>query len=1026
MMFDTLVSSLSDAEDDFAQDDLEIFTESKSVCHDILRKTSYFDHMSKGDSGDEKRDPILHYLHKYYTTDIREYKTDALTDVGDLSWDEADLPSSVIRVWSFNDFMEQYNQIYAWLNSIQVQYHTSKKMGCFTPPVDSLLKDLEMAVEKREHFLRECGRMVGAFPELEEEVTWRVEHVIAKWDMLSKLRTKTKEKTEIDLSDTYSDIELEVRCLRRWLKEMEQRIDPLHISDLSFWSATDREKKMAEYQVLQTDIESHGRIVKLVLGLCEDLSNDPGLYDIQHAMKVAKSLEKRWHQIWLRSLEWQCLLENWIQDPVQGSIDQCDSFVDTDEEPRSKFPRLNSECGTVNKSPSSTLLRKKKRKRWHNSENTDQLKKHGSNPHDGSEKENYKSDQEVPELSFNSSDIVVCSLEKFDNTSFIDASSVTKTYTNGSIKPLTSTPVSRKLTICASDFNGPIWIHNLNEQSGLKQNGILSNNELKFKNIAEIKTMGNYSKKISTGSIFSQDYLEICKEELSVELTLSIDDCNKSESLKLLQEALMEINEEQTHIYGGLQFKNILSFGDDYRQFIESLSDSSVSSKLSTKRTKKFSRKGRKNQDHNKFLNETNSDVELEEACVLVSDSQKDIHDVELNAMDNFSQGFIQERNNDQYEDLLQKCSTNINILFNLLEKLGEGNSFVSQKKSREIRLLINRWKNLLHKVSDIVNHSKLYEDLTKKAKHIKHNLVNIEGSTTHLLKLKFDENQDLETRSNVIKDDIDNLLSIRPQLDELKTGMQSFLYGLEASSAVDDTHINVVDAFKEEVMNMFSMWEISFQNSKAILEKTEKAVRKIQEFEEELLELRNVLQKDFNKLKHQQSRKRCQTGSTGKVQTTSEDSGISDGSSWYSSEYDFPDKHERLLKLQQMARSLTETLGTTAPTIQIISKTLDSTASELEDLEKTYSKFKAYKKKRLKAKQTINKNERDKSGPKMTNFDYFQRRKTFAKITLTIQALFVAALFLSWLCQPKCCDNLSAISPFSPQLIFVNGPPPI
>ena len=33
----------------------------------------------------------------------------------------------------------------------------------------------------------------------------------------------------------------------------------------------------------------------------------------QHAVKVARSLERRWHHIWLRSLEWQCLLEQWIQ-----------------------------------------------------------------------------------------------------------------------------------------------------------------------------------------------------------------------------------------------------------------------------------------------------------------------------------------------------------------------------------------------------------------------------------------------------------------------------------------------------------------------------------------------------------------------------------------------------------------------------------------------------------------------------------------------------------------------------------------
>merc|ERR1719244_955876 len=110
---------------------------------------------------------------------------------------------------------------------------------------------------------------------------------------------------------------------------MEQRIDPLQFNRIANWSAREREHKMAEYQVLQTDIESHGRIVKLVLGLCEDLSHNPGQYDVQHAVKVAKNLERRWHQIWLRSLEWQCLLEQWLTSP--GFQDDS-NVVDTDEE----------------------------------------------------------------------------------------------------------------------------------------------------------------------------------------------------------------------------------------------------------------------------------------------------------------------------------------------------------------------------------------------------------------------------------------------------------------------------------------------------------------------------------------------------------------------------------------------------------------------------------------------------------------------------------------------------------------------
>ena len=40
--------------------------------------------------------------------------------------------------------------------------------------------------------------------------------------------------------------------------------------------------------MLQTDIESHGRIVKLVLGLCEELSQDPGLYDLQVGTRAGR------------------------------------------------------------------------------------------------------------------------------------------------------------------------------------------------------------------------------------------------------------------------------------------------------------------------------------------------------------------------------------------------------------------------------------------------------------------------------------------------------------------------------------------------------------------------------------------------------------------------------------------------------------------------------------------------------------------------------------------------------------------
>jgi hypothetical protein len=86
-----------------------------------------------------------------------------------------------------------------------------KDGGRLSSRVESLLRDLERDVARRERFLRECGRMVGANPELEEEVGWRLEHVLTKWDMLAALRLSAGRSQSGDqLPEMYSDIELEV------------------------------------------------------------------------------------------------------------------------------------------------------------------------------------------------------------------------------------------------------------------------------------------------------------------------------------------------------------------------------------------------------------------------------------------------------------------------------------------------------------------------------------------------------------------------------------------------------------------------------------------------------------------------------------------------------------------------------------------------------------------------------------------------------------------------------------------------
>ncbi len=67
---------------------------------------------------------------------------------------------------------------------------------------------------------------------------------------------------------------------------------------------------------IQRGIESHSKIVSAVLKLCEHLQGDAHACssdgEVDALQLVAFNLERRWHAIWLQSLEWQCRIEEAI------------------------------------------------------------------------------------------------------------------------------------------------------------------------------------------------------------------------------------------------------------------------------------------------------------------------------------------------------------------------------------------------------------------------------------------------------------------------------------------------------------------------------------------------------------------------------------------------------------------------------------------------------------------------------------------------------------------------------------------
>ena len=179
----------------------------------------------------------------------------------------------------------------------------------------------------------------------------------------------------------------------------------------------------------------------------------------------------------------------------------------------------------------------------------------------------------------------------------------------------------------------------------------------------------------------------------------------------------------------------------------------------------------------------------------------------------------------------------------------------------------------------------------------------------------------------------------------------------------------------------------------------------------------------------------------------SSHDSGISDGSvmSDVFSDVALPEALEHLSRLQKMTKNLELTLSPHDPTIMALSRILNDTSLELDDIQKIYMKRKMKinlrrrgNSKKLQMKATKPDRIRPNTGLKtlgvtsINKVGLFQgilfagRLGKFARVTLTIQALIMSLMFVTWLCQPQCCDNISAISFSSPSFKYVNGPPPI
>ncbi|XP_063840507.1 serine-rich adhesin for platelets-like isoform X5 [Scylla paramamosain] len=308
----------------------------------------------------------------------------------ELCWDSGDV--SPPYVWSFSEFLDQYNELYEWLIQVQLKLYSHSN------PPDKAARmaqqeELRRRTYRRKLFVEQGERVAQRYPGSSEEISWRVNYLNNKWDQLESNLTPAKgrnQEVEVEL-----DLAHEEGILRRWLSDMEDQIQPLTCRlprGSSLLTLQDRYKdnqvrecvarQVRRSQILLKDIEAHGPVLKSVVRQYERIaaaaasappsspSPTPASGDragaapqdpltapgrLQHPRRgtkdniprKARSLEKRWHQIYLRSLEWHYYLEGVIANFKEP---QSTSGSESEDEPVSKLRRLSTSsasCGST-------------------------------------------------------------------------------------------------------------------------------------------------------------------------------------------------------------------------------------------------------------------------------------------------------------------------------------------------------------------------------------------------------------------------------------------------------------------------------------------------------------------------------------------------------------------------------------------------------------------------------------------------------------------------------------------------------
>ncbi|XP_011876409.1 PREDICTED: uncharacterized protein LOC105566759 isoform X2 [Vollenhovia emeryi] len=268
---------------------------------------------------------------------------------GELTWDETDVST---QSWSLKEVSNQFSELYSWLRILQELVYSKEENVLDKSLRAAHMEELRRKAYRRKLFNEQAEKLISRAPALKDEVAWRVDHLNAKWELVEQIMAPI-DRPVSSQQDISADFEREVKCLRKWLREMESRLQPLsfHIN----WTLPELEEKAVEHMVLQRDIEAHGRIVSSIVKLGDKVFTHQQQQQQQEEqeqqreekqqssqpLRIVRSLERRWHLLFLRALEWQCHIETLVSHIRNKNAVPYGCSSDSDEEPVTKQPRLS-------------------------------------------------------------------------------------------------------------------------------------------------------------------------------------------------------------------------------------------------------------------------------------------------------------------------------------------------------------------------------------------------------------------------------------------------------------------------------------------------------------------------------------------------------------------------------------------------------------------------------------------------------------------------------------------------------------